>query len=115
MTCAWCGNEYTSGYFGYGLGAFCSQKCAMQAKAEHQGGSSSEAGTGGGLISWLIIAAVAIGLYLLPAILFIWLFKINAPQSALDTAYHSGFAWFGSGVFWAGAGWLVYMKFFRRR
>jgi len=83
----------------------------MQFKAEHQSGAPP--GTGGGLISWLIIAALAIGLYLLPAILFILLFKINAPQSAFDTAYHSAFAWIGSGIFWGIAGWFAYTKFFR--
>ncbi|MBN8219608.1 MAG: hypothetical protein J0L53_01720 [Spirochaetes bacterium] len=87
----------------------------MQAKAEHQGGANSGTGMGGGFMSWLIIAALTIGLYLSPAILFIWLFKINSPQSAFDTAYHSGIAWLGSGIFWGGAGWFVYAKFFRHR
>lgn len=87
----------------------------MQAKAEHQGRAGAGPSAGGGIISWLIIAALAIGLYLLPAIFFIWLFKINAPQSAFDTAYRSGVAWLGSGIFWGGVGWFVYTKFFRHR
>ena len=111
MRCNWCGNEYTSSY---GFTSFCSQRCAMQFKAENQMSLKSGGGSGLGFISWLALAGIAIILFLLPSILIISLFGINPQQSAIETACHSTRAWIGSGVFWSISGWLIYKKFFNR-
>jgi hypothetical protein len=103
--CRWCGRPYEGGLSQSvnPFGGYCSDKCRSEGGVQQHANATGEALA----IAALFAIAVALALFLAPALLVIWPFKGNFGD-AFYAALNSMWAWLGSAAFWGVVGFVIY-------